>query len=219
MIITNSLHVLCFGNSITAGYTQGGRGFHPYAIALQEALEQAWPSWNISTDVQGLPGDQVISPPGAFLPRMDTLYEEVHPVHPYDWVIILGGTNDLNQNRVSREIFPALEKVWDIPLSGNTKVLALTITDCGFCAPQIGARRADLNRRILKHEADNFYTYDLFRAISFWDMPEKRRRDIWDDGLHFTAEGYDLMGKLLAARLIELIEEEERLEPEKGELK
>lgn len=81
--------------------------------------------------------------------------EEVHPTNPYDWAIILGGTNDLNQNRVPDDIFPALEKVWDIPLSSNTKVLALTITGCGACAPQVAPRRADLNQRILEHKAEN----------------------------------------------------------------
>ena len=61
MLIENSIHILCFGNSLTAGFPMG----HPYAISLLETLEQALPSTVITTDVQGAPGDQVVSPPGG----------------------------------------------------------------------------------------------------------------------------------------------------------
>ena len=73
MLMPNSLHILCFGDSLTAGHTQGGALFHPYGIALKAALEKSLPSWNVSTDIQGLGGDQVVSPPGGFFPRMDIL--------------------------------------------------------------------------------------------------------------------------------------------------
>jgi len=36
-------------------------------------------------------------------------------------------------------------------------------------------------------------------------MPEEERRDIWDDGTHFTPRGYDLMGTTIAARVVELV--------------
>jgi lysophospholipase L1-like esterase len=38
-------------------------------------------------------------------------------------------------------------------------------------------------------------------------MPEEQRREIWDDGLHFTERGYDLMGRIIAERLSALISE------------
>lgn len=54
-------------------------------------------------------------------------------------------------------------------------------------------------------------------------MDEERRKEIWDDTLHFTVKGYDLIGKLLADRIVELVREEEQdsrePEPVKGELK
>lgn len=36
-------------------------------------------------------------------------------------------------------------------------------------------------------------------------MDEQRRKKIWDDGLHFTDEGYDLMGEVISERLLELL--------------
>ncbi|KAL2070862.1 hypothetical protein VTL71DRAFT_13888 [Oculimacula yallundae] len=210
MLLTNSLRVLCFGDSLTAGHTQGGSLFHPYGIALEASLKETLPTWNISTDIQGLGGDQVVSPPGVFFPRMDKLYTTSHPQNPYDWAIILGGTNDLNQNRLPQDIFPALERVWAIPLSNNTKVLALTITDCGACMPVVPERRAEVNQRILEHREKNFYTYDLHTAVPYHNMTDERRKEIWDDTLHFTIKGYDLIGKLLADRIVELEKEIER---------
>lgn len=39
-------------------------------------------------------------------------------------------------------------------------------------------------------------------------MPVERRKEIWDDEVHFTEKGYDLIGELLAERLVELIQAE-----------
>jgi hypothetical protein len=36
-------------------------------------------------------------------------------------------------------------------------------------------------------------------------LPDKRRSELWSDGVHFTHAGYDLMGTLIANRLIEII--------------
>lgn len=53
--------------------------------------------------------------------------------------------------------------------------------------------------------ADLSYTFDLKSAIPYHDMEEQRQKQIWDDRLHFTAQGYDLMGEVIAQRLLELL--------------
>jgi lysophospholipase L1-like esterase len=73
MHVMKSLHILCFGDSITAGWSHGGAVIHPYADAMLGSLEKALKTYNITADVQGNPGDQVITPPGGFLTRMDIL--------------------------------------------------------------------------------------------------------------------------------------------------
>lgn len=69
MIALNPVHILCFGNSLTQGWPSN----HPYAISLEDTFQNSSPYISISTDVQGLPGDQVVSPPGHYLPRLDIL--------------------------------------------------------------------------------------------------------------------------------------------------
>lgn len=39
-------------------------------------------------------------------------------------------------------------------------------------------------------------------------MPEDRRSELWDDGTHFTPRGYDLVGTIVADRLVELVTQE-----------
>lgn len=55
----------------------------------------------------------------------------------------------------SDDIWEGLQKVYDIPLSHNTKVLALSVLDCGDCDPLQEADRLKLNSLIMTHEADN----------------------------------------------------------------
>ena len=49
------------------------------------------------------------------------------------------------------------------------------------------------------------YAFDLKPAIPYHDMDEQLREEIWDDGLHFTDKGYDLMGEVISERLLELL--------------
>ena len=50
------------------------------------------------------------------------------------------------------------------------------------------------------------YTYDLREAVPWEGMPDERRQEIWDDPVHFTAKGYDLIGTLLAERLKDIVQ-------------
>ena len=37
-------------------------------------------------------------------------------------------------------------------------------------------------------------------------MDEEERKEIWDDGLHFSENGYERLGKLVAERLVGILE-------------
>ncbi|CAG8952321.1 hypothetical protein HYFRA_00001066, partial [Hymenoscyphus fraxineus] len=231
MIMPPALHILCFGDSLTAGFSFWEPKDHPYSISLEATLKEAFPTINVTTDMQGLSGDQVITPPGGFLTRMDILYQETHPQNPYTHAIILGGTNDLFQHASSTSIYRALKDVWAIPLSNSTDVLALTIPECPTCEPALIPKRLKINSAILaqgeilaeerlleeewglhatdaKAKKGKFYTFDLCNEIPYESLGEEEKKELWGDGLHYSSKGYDLMGRLLAERIIELVEEE-----------
>ncbi|RKF63131.1 GDSL-like lipase/acylhydrolase [Golovinomyces cichoracearum] len=204
MLLNNSLNILCFGDSLTAGFSHVGAPDHPYGLSLQTSLRAKFPELNVTVDVQGRGGDFVISPPGQFLPRIQSIYRN-YPLLSYDFAIILGGTNDLCVKMQTVNIWPALQKVWSVPLSHSTKVLAMTVPECGLCDSQFNAERDALNSLILGHETKNLYKFDYSSAIPYCSMPKYKRDAIWADHLHLTDRGYDLLGSLVADRLAEII--------------
>ena len=63
------LSILCFGDSLTEGYSQHGLRFTPYSAAMQTRLEkQLGKEWEIEVHTDGMSGDQVT---GGFLTRME----------------------------------------------------------------------------------------------------------------------------------------------------
>jgi hypothetical protein len=86
--MTERLSILCFGDSLTAGFYRHGLGCHPYAKKLHECLQAAFPTAEFLIEVDGAPGDLVTSPPGSFLSRI----QGKCLTKKYDWVIVLGGT-------------------------------------------------------------------------------------------------------------------------------
>lgn len=52
------------------------------------------------------------------------------------------------------------------------------------------------------------YTCDLYSKIPYASLDEAVRDRLWDDGLHLTEEGYNLMGDVIAERLIEILREQ-----------
>ncbi|TQS34495.1 hypothetical protein Golomagni_05119 [Golovinomyces magnicellulatus] len=222
MLLANTLNILCFGDSLTAGFSHVGAPDHPYGLSLETSLRAKFPELNVTVDVQGRGGDLVISPPGQFLPRIKTgfclifatdsspILDRNNSLQSYDFAIILGGTNDLSVKMQTVSIWPALQKVWSVPLSHSTKVLAMTVPECANCDSKFNAERDALNSLILGHKTNNLYKFDYSSAIPYCGMPKHKRDAIWDDHLHLTERGYDLLGNLVADRLAEIIRASER---------
>ena len=125
----------------------------------------------------------------------------------YDWVIVQGGGNDLGQGTDPQTILEALKKIWEKALASGAKVLALTVTETSSPSTQVRAKYDTLNNMVLHHRANanGFYVCDVSREIPFHNMEPEKRMKIWDDGLHFTKAGYDLIGHVIAERLKELL--------------
>jgi hypothetical protein len=68
-----SVNILCFGDSLTEGYSHWGMSVTPYADNMRKWLEAAWPSTKLTVDVNGMSGDFVV--PGLFLKRITSSCE------------------------------------------------------------------------------------------------------------------------------------------------
>ncbi len=99
------LRILCFGDSLTAGYSSWGYSHYPYAAQIREELRKAFPATEAHVVVSGLSGDCVVE--GQFLPRIKGMCA-IDDYPPYDWVIVLGGTNDLAWDERPDKIYQGL---------------------------------------------------------------------------------------------------------------
>ncbi|KAI9171512.1 Esterase, SGNH hydrolase-type [Paramyrothecium foliicola] len=199
-----SLRILCFGDSLTYGYTNGGRDSCPYSLTLAERIAAALPDVKLEVITNGVSGD--VATFARFAKRLETECEK----RWFDWVIVLGGTNDLAYGIQPDKIFAALEAVWDIPLSRNSKVLALTVPECLSRNASVNARRAELNEMILSHQANNYHAFNLRVKIPYHSLSEADQEKYWDDGLHMTPAGYKWMGGFIGDELVELLSVEEQ---------
>jgi hypothetical protein len=52
------------------------------------------------------------------------------------------------------------------------------------------------------------HVFDLHEAVPYFSMSDANRERYWDDGLHLTPDGYDLMGQKIGIALVSLLEKE-----------
>ncbi|KAI1079605.1 SGNH hydrolase-type esterase domain-containing protein [Whalleya microplaca] len=204
------INILCVGDSLTVGspsmhpygLTATSPAMHPYTVKLKERLEEAFPEYDVEYEVDGKEGDQVTQ--GGFLKRVALSWAVAD--RPFDWTIVLGGSNDITWNKQASDIIEALQETWDIPLSEGGKVLALTIPESRTNAKKINDRRSEVNTAIKKYSSPNFFFFDLCEAIPYHAMDVMERSRYWDkDGVHLSREGYDLMGEIIADELIRIM--------------
>ncbi|KAG5914557.1 hypothetical protein E4U53_004621 [Claviceps sorghi] len=188
-----SLRILCFGDSLTSGFHDFGQSFHPYSIAFAAVVQAALPHMTVTVHDSGKNGDV-----GAWTPFNERLKRECSK-HTYDWVIILAGSNDLAYRVPPESMYDAFQLNWAVPLNKGSKVLALTVPETKARSAWVDEDRDQLNELIRNHKQRNFYTFDLHSKIPYHALSEQDRERYWDDGTHLTAEGYDWMGRHIAA--------------------
>ncbi|CAF0979207.1 unnamed protein product [Adineta steineri] len=194
------LSILAIGDSLTAGYYNGGWGHHPYAIHLTDLLKSI--NIPVNIDQRGVSGELVV-------PTMvDRLHSILEKGTSYDWIIILGGTNDLDDSVSPENIFTnGLEPMYAMCLNQpqtKTKLAAMTVIENAYDSPshEDDKERQELNQMIRNYVAntdkpDRVCLVDLDKGIPYHSMNNDERLQIWDDNDHLTPAGYDRMATLV----------------------
>lgn len=206
------VRILCFGDSLTFGMTNGWP--HPYTTKLQEYFnmsEQKRPRsqstmlHHVQLFNAGRSGDKVQQ---EMLPRLQRILQGTTK---YDWVIILGGTNDLfgmrsiwaENNKVKDEhlIFDAIVQLHRAAHKTGARTVAMTIPalQCEVnrkrrisVVMEVRLKVNEMIRNFVKHSGGKVLLADLDKK-----MPLSRDQMLCGDGVHLTESAYDNMAYII----------------------
>ena len=122
------LRVLAVGDSLTAGYYNGGAAFHPYCKRLEMLLQTALDDREGKrTRCEEVGRSGWTSEAIAHGPARGALEAAAAAGRAYTHVAVLAGTNDLCRRVPPEEILANLEHLWEMARQHGALVLALTI--------------------------------------------------------------------------------------------
>ena len=198
------LFILCFGDSLTAGYqspTPDSPGVTetPYGAFLSERLGAA-----ATVKVSGVCGELTAEMAARF--HRDVIEEAPQ------YAVILGGTNDLGWNVPPAEIRGNLVAMYEAALEAGIRPVAVTVPSLRIEGQSTGledwvrdavSRREELNRLIREYcDSNAMPVVDLFAETAEPGTRYLAAR-YSNDGLHLTTEGYRRLADLLYERVFQ----------------
>ena len=194
--------IVALGDSLTVGET----GFsvaepvvsYPKCLGVlaEEYLRERGSDVNVEVLNRGVNGDLT----SGMLERFsrDVVDEKA------DYVIILGGTNDIGWGFDSRMIAHNLTSMYDGARNKGIGAVACSVPSVlGF--DELIPPRLDLNRAIRREAEERKMPFlDLFTATA--DQRNKRLlEDYSADGLHLNSKGYERMGKYVFDKWLKVV--------------
>jgi len=213
----NKRRILCYGDSLTAGFHSHGFNFHPYASKLAQLIHLhidhiGMNGWTVQEMVSSADKPKVTCVCGRVWEGLEYKLREASTSQPYDLVIIMAGTNDLSAVRGSTaeqdKLLDSLKALHSIAHKYHCETICLSIpemqAETGKHYENIREARTYLNAGLRKFaSAHSRPTKDSGtpapRAVTFvdgcrllpsWHTADKTTLDtMWDDGLHLTPAG------------------------------
>jgi acyl-CoA thioesterase I len=183
-----TLRIITLGDSLTVGYQSPTREnpageATPYGQFLQELLGSSG-----EVSMRGVTGE-LTAEMGM------RLNQDVISVRP-DYVVILGGSNDLGWGAQPAEVMRNLVTLYERSRGADIRPVAVTVPSIRGFDDLIPPRQI-LNRLIMEYCRTRQQPFvDLFTATA---EPETLRlaEPFSNDGLHLTTEGYRLLAESL----------------------
>ena len=162
--------------------------WHPYSTQLQLLFDD-----RASVVQYGLSGEKTCD----MAKRLRTILEDRVPNDmSWNFICILGGTNDLSLNS-PETIFKNLSSMYELA-APDQRVVAVTIPETGHSPEEsqmirrLCETRIAVNERIRVYSREhNILTVDLEQAMPNLSTSKENRETDWSDMLHMTAAGYD----------------------------
>jgi len=201
--------ILCYGDSLTAGFASGGHLFEPYGRAMAEAFGTAGINCNVS--VCGHSGstakEMVASCEGVLVDVVGGqgkgLASILQEEGPFDLVLIMSGTNDMGRNFQRQAIVEDVRSLHEMCHALDVPTVVIAPPPAPRQPP---AREGE--RRCLAKQLHSLYceTEGVVAYVDPADMVPATDPKFWEtDGLHFSPTGSRLLGQRLAALAMEYL--------------
>ena len=217
-----AVKILCFGDSLTEGYSPG-YDFSPYSKALFEIINKKHEGLPCTITTAGESGELAMEMQerlklvlyyyGGFYHQDKNKNNNINNnnneinnketiKHNFDFVIILGGTNDIGHGKSTDDISKALINLHEIVLKGNknARTIAVTIPECKAQFEASDKKRNEINDRIQKfvnENKDKILFCDMFKEMPYHSLSKEDIKLLWNDGLHPTPKGYEKMANVI----------------------
>ncbi|MBF0565854.1 MAG: hypothetical protein HQK89_11470 [Nitrospirae bacterium] len=183
---------VAFGDSLTVGFQSPTMSVPYYQETPYTHFLSQMAAGKLEFASRGINGELT----SDMLNRFD---DDVLALYP-DYVIILGGTNDIGWGVATSEIFENLSYMYNRAKSHGITPVAVTVPSLRGYDSFIPPRLA-LNEKIISFaNVSGFPFADLFAHSS---EPEtlRLRAEYSNDGLHLTTAGYKLIADLLYEKI------------------
>lgn len=203
--------ILCYGDSLTAGFCCHGSRFIPYATTLKSKLINAMNS-DIEVDHYGFSGwtaqemlsssheGEVQDFTGSKGPGLARALQNKQ----YSLLILMAGTNDIGSGTKADAVFKHIKDLIQFAEKSNTRVLNIGIPDTKHQGPGwLSSRRQTVNTMLARHAEDQKKWLTFMPCPVTLSSPE-----YFDpDGLHFSPAGYEALGQGLAQDVCKILQE------------
>jgi len=196
--------IVCYGDSLTAGYCSRGRIFQPYGCTLSDTLGQLGIASSVAVCglvgktagqmVEGMRAQALSDSVGHVGQGLDCILVKSKP----DLAIIMAGTNDLSRNMGPESIFSAIKKLHELCHTQRIPTVALI--------PPHKAR--GVLRKVQERVAGLMIEWSRASPmiVALFDVeklaPRKPAGHNWEsDEIHLSRAGQQALGERLAERL------------------
>jgi lysophospholipase L1-like esterase len=191
--------VLCFGDSLTQGFCFTKGQIVPYTDRLAQRLSK-----RVAVVNGGMSGHTTRD----MLARLPKLLEAGHcsgshgTAKPFSFVVILGGTNDLNQASAEKEAIVRNVCALHREVHRHNPNARTAVVTLPFLRAQSTQRKVEADRHWINASLREFAESDPHRRLLI-DLAaaipqDDAHAELWDpDGVHFSPAGYRVMGDVI----------------------
>mmetsp|Transcript_128557 Transcript_128557/g.333271 ORF Transcript_128557/g.333271 Transcript_128557/m.333271 type:complete len:430 (+) Transcript_128557:83-1372(+) len=200
--------ILCYGDSLTAGFAANGQQFEPYGRAMAERLAGAGTACEVAVcGLSGKTAREMVATSSTSLAdivgnRGKGLVRALEEDGPFDLVLIMAGTNDMGHGAQPETILQDLQRLHGLCHERGVPTVALAPPP----APVAGSAREQMRQRFTaKLRALSQGMERMVACVDPADIVPASALGLWEqDGLHFTPAGSRQFGAGLASLALEL---------------